>query len=227
MIKKAKNFPGARFFVLNWKILFANLKGKKMKSITTTLKTILAAPVLACCLPVSSALAGDDYDRMTAAFEANLAAMRKIRSNIQNNNNIVWAEKKREMDSAQWEIDRAVERQADFNAARDAAKAEADIAKTEADDARAEADIARAEADAARAEADAFEAQVDKIPAIMADLENKLSAIENARSTGVPRTLDSIHNNFELITKSLCETYKKTEILPQLRRVDCKRHYNP
>ena len=73
--------------------------------------------MLSCCmLPFSAANAGD-YENMEAAFDANLAALRQVRANIQNNNNISWNEKKKEMRKAQWEIDRAVERQTAFKAA--------------------------------------------------------------------------------------------------------------
>ena len=73
--------------------------------------------MLSCCLlPFSAANAGD-YEDMEAAFDANLAALRQVRANIQNNKNIAWPQRKKEMDKAQWEIDRAVERQTAFKAA--------------------------------------------------------------------------------------------------------------
>ena len=72
--------------------------------------------MLSCCLPFSAALA-DDFDDMKNALDANLQALRQIRANIQNTKEIPWAMRKRLMEGAQWEIDRAVERQAAFNAA--------------------------------------------------------------------------------------------------------------
>ena len=72
--------------------------------------------MLSCCLPFSAALA-DDFDDMKGALDANLQALRQIRANIQNVKEIPWAMRKRLMEGAQWEIDRAVERQAAFNAA--------------------------------------------------------------------------------------------------------------
>lgn len=98
------------------------LSTQERKKTMKTGKTALAALILSCCLPFSAALAGD-YEDMKDALDKNLQAMRQVRANVQNTREMPWKFRKHLMDGAQWEIDRAVERQTAFNRALNNIKA--------------------------------------------------------------------------------------------------------
>ena len=90
------------------------------------LKTAAAALILSCCPPFSAALAGD-FDDMDGAFRQNLEALRQIRRNINNRNELLWALKKPLLEKADWEIRQAEARAETFEALLNSARSAAAV----------------------------------------------------------------------------------------------------